>query len=568
MKLITKVEIENFRSIKKCKIEDIQEFNSLFGLNNSGKSNILRALNLFFNNETDKGHFLDFDSDFHQSKSKNKKTIKITVTFQLPQNFKFKKTLQAVEKFILKRKTNREITIKKIFVKGDWILDKIYLNKKPVAEKDLKKIDLFLNLINFRYIPNRILPVEILEREGFALQKAIARKLNKQRTGKKRIKKATEALSQAISKTSQALIEPISKELKKLSQNNTTVELITPSLVEDLISTSGYFLNTGNVKVRDIYQGSGIQSFLMFHTLHLIDRDYAQQFGWKQATIWAVEEPESSLHFDLEAQLAMFLFETVIKKDSRLQFFCTTHSMMFVQHTSKYVLVEKPSTETNCRMVESTDIYKETSESGISQHTHPLLFLPRQNILLCEGQTDVVFTKKIFELLNLDKTRLHITCLSKLRNKDDRGGVDTIKKYIEENKEMIDTRYRAHQTKVIILLDWEADIDKKFKAVKNIAGVSVIQWPEEKINAKTKKLKGIESLYPERFFKESMQEDQFKDILSKDGNGNYNYSGGINKQAIPKLKNELSQKIDNELLKKDIKHLKEFIESEIMIYKG
>ena len=568
MKLITKVEIENFRSIKKCKIEDIQEFNSLFGLNNSGKSNILRALNLFFNNETDKGQFLDFDSDFHQSKSKHKKTIKITVTFSLPQNFKFQQKLKAVQAFILSRKNSREITIKKIFTKEDWLPYKIYLNTKLVGEKDLKKIDQFLNLINFRYIPNRILPVEILEKEGFALKKAIAKKLNIRKTDKKQIQEATEALSQAISKTSQALIEPISKELKKLSQNNTTVELITPSLVEDLISTSGYFLNTGNVKVKDTYQGSGIQSFLMFHTLHLIDKGYAQQFGWKQATIWAVEEPESSLHFDLEAQLAMFLFETVIKKKSRLQFFCTTHSTMFVQHTSKSALVEKSSTETNCRMVESIDIYKETSESGISQHTHPLLFFPRQNIILCEGKTDVVFIKKVFELLNLDKTRLHITCLSKLRDKNDKGGVDTIKRYVEENKEMIDIRYRSHQTKVVILLDWEANIDKKFEIIKKIKGVSVIQWPEEKINAKTKKLKGIESLYPERFFEESMQEDQFKDVLSKDGNENYNYSDGINKKAIPELKNKLSQKIDSELLKKDIKYLKDFIENEIMIYKG
>ncbi len=32
-------------------------------------------------------------------------------------------------------------------------------------------------------------------------------------------------------------------------------------------------------------QVSGMQSLLMFETLHLIDRDYFQRFGWNQAAI-------------------------------------------------------------------------------------------------------------------------------------------------------------------------------------------------------------------------------------------------------------------------------------------
>ena len=42
-------------------------------------------------------------------------------------------------------------------------------------------------------------------------------------------------------------------------------------------------------KIRDTEQGSGIQSLLMLETLYLIDRDYFQQFGWRQAAIWGVE---------------------------------------------------------------------------------------------------------------------------------------------------------------------------------------------------------------------------------------------------------------------------------------
>ena len=50
--VIKKIEISNFRSIHH-QIIDCKELNIFSGLNDSGKSNILKALNLFFNNETD-----------------------------------------------------------------------------------------------------------------------------------------------------------------------------------------------------------------------------------------------------------------------------------------------------------------------------------------------------------------------------------------------------------------------------------------------------------------------------------------------------------------------------------
>ncbi len=568
MQLITEIEIKNFRSIKHCKIKDIKDFNSLFGLNNSGKSNILRALNLFFNNETDNGQDLNFDFDFYQypSKIKKKKEIKISVTFELPENFKFKKKLKSVEKFILKSREKRKLTIEKIFGREYFLPEKIKLNNILVQEKDLRTIDRFLNLINFRYIPNRVLPVDILKREGYALKKALARKLNKQKLNKNKIKKSVEELAKAIKDTSKLLIQPIAEEFKRIFQNDTTVELITPDNVEDLVSTSGYFVTTSKTTVVDEYQGAGVQSFLMFHTLHLIDKDYAQQFGWKQATIWAVEEPESSLHSDLEAQLAMFLFKTVIEDKSRLQFFCTTHSTMFSQYSQKSVIVEKKENETNCRFIESKNIYKESIQLGISSYTHPILFFPHQDIVLCEGKTDVEFIRKIFELLGLDQQRICITCLSTLIAEQDFGGVNTIQKYIKENKGVIKLRYNFHNTKICVLLDWDIHINTAWKQIKNISGVSVVQWPEDQVQQKTKKLKGIESLYPERFIDEAFKNEGFKDILSKDGRDNYAYSQSSkdSKNSVEQLKKYLSGKVQKELLNTDVDYLKNFITTEIL----
>lgn len=45
---IRKIRIKNFRSLRDVALEDIEDFNVLIGKNNSGKSNVLESLALFF----------------------------------------------------------------------------------------------------------------------------------------------------------------------------------------------------------------------------------------------------------------------------------------------------------------------------------------------------------------------------------------------------------------------------------------------------------------------------------------------------------------------------------------
>jgi predicted ATP-dependent endonuclease of OLD family len=59
MKLLTNIRIEGFRSIQEAEIELDTDVTAFAGLNNSGKSNVLRGLNTFFNDETDPGHPVD-----------------------------------------------------------------------------------------------------------------------------------------------------------------------------------------------------------------------------------------------------------------------------------------------------------------------------------------------------------------------------------------------------------------------------------------------------------------------------------------------------------------------------
>ena len=87
--IIREIRKKNFRSIVEATIP-LDNFNIFVGLNDCGKSNVLKALNLFFNGETEAGHSLDFKRDYcqHGRTGKGKaKEIVIEVSIQVPEEF-------------------------------------------------------------------------------------------------------------------------------------------------------------------------------------------------------------------------------------------------------------------------------------------------------------------------------------------------------------------------------------------------------------------------------------------------------------------------------------------------
>ena len=87
--IIKKITIKNFRSIQKCAI-DFEDLTIISGCNDSGKSNLLKALNLFFNNQTDHNTRFDFDADyckFAVVPDKTAKEIQIELLLIPPQHF-------------------------------------------------------------------------------------------------------------------------------------------------------------------------------------------------------------------------------------------------------------------------------------------------------------------------------------------------------------------------------------------------------------------------------------------------------------------------------------------------
>lgn len=552
MKLISEIEINGFRSIRDIKLSGLDNFTALAGLNNAGKSNVLRALNAFFNEETDEGKYVDVDEDYFRPDlhKKKAKQIIISVTFSLPAHFNFRKGLEGVKKLL-----GNNFKLTKIWRRNE-IFPAYYLNdvNKELDLEDRKKVYSFLQLVNFRYIPNRVLPVDVIKKEQEALRDVLIRRLGR------KAKDSNPAFS-SIRETSDSLIQPMVQRLREASPDVGNIRLATPTSWTDMIFAFGYRLGDKGVETDDVSQGAGIQSLLMLETLHLIDLDYFQKFGWRQASIWAMEEPESSLHASLEARVASFLSSIASGKEGRLQILCTTHSDLIIQYANEAIILEKKGQET--KLVSQSnprEALKILSRAGVSRWVHPLLYFPLDPIILVEGKRDVPFFKKAIEYFK-PKRKPIITFLEEL-NETKTGGKDDIYNYIKANSLAIKSRLK--DAPVIVILDWDARNKKDSfeKLFSTSDPFKVIDWPDTALNPKLgKSFRGIERTYSDRLI--ALAENKGMSIArTKDD------ICSVESDQYEKIKDILDEIVREELTEADLVHAKDFIKTVLKAIPG
>ena len=155
MNIIKNVEISYFRSIYKSKLKDLRVLNVLSGRNDAGKSNVLRALNLFFNGQTDWQKDLNFYQDFsfnrldqvRKESVKGRQFISIAIEFYRPETYD--KSLPLT--FKVTRTWFRE---SKNYVETNNLEATEKAKKLPATLNTAKRfLQIFLNRVHFEYVP-------------------------------------------------------------------------------------------------------------------------------------------------------------------------------------------------------------------------------------------------------------------------------------------------------------------------------------------------------------------------------------------------------------------------------
>lgn len=293
MQIIDKIEISYFRSIYSISLKDCNDLNVITGGNDAGKSNILKALNLFFNNETEHDEDFDFLADLSRYReqearsTKGRMTIWIRLTFN---NFLGWKSLP--NKFTVKRTWNRY---------GDLPTDTV---DETIPSTTLGR---FLAKLSYHYIP------AVRSRDIFSdlLADLHDTLLRDESLG---LRQSSDQLVADLQNLTGEMAEGILERVKIQS----SIDL--PESLAELFRALNFVTKFGRHDIPLIFRGDGIQSrhlpFILGYISEKSDKYH----------IWGYEEPETSLEMAKSFDMAKD-FSDIFAKDNQL--FLTTHSPAF-----------------------------------------------------------------------------------------------------------------------------------------------------------------------------------------------------------------------------------------------
>ena len=509
MVIISDINIEKFRSCRLVNVNDCGDFNIFAGKNNSGKSNILRALNLFFKNEIEEGEYLDLSRDCN-SREKEKKRISITLTFKLNEKIKIQQTIQDVADLI-----GRGCKIKKeyVFDKADTsnYQTLYFLNDRLLDDKEKALTEQFLNLFNFRYIQSNKTALSVLTENLKELQSELKfryRSSYRDESIRKELDEKQKDSIDVIKTLAAQMLNPISQEIVKADQTIEDVNIGTPNEIVELLNTVSYQIKLkSGIILNEKFQGNGMQSILLFSILYLIDRNYHRKFGWKIATIWAIEEPESFLHFNLENQLANYLSSNATNLKERFQIFSTTHSNVFPQYADSNYYIEKKqeiinSYWTECEKMNTHEFLFRIQKNNISASLNIFSMYPLEKLIIVEGNRDEYIFNEILKELKIKKVR--VFSVSHLLSDSKKGGETQIEHLINGNTNIL--KRRGIENNVFFIFDWDKD-EKSINNLKKRVGDynKIVYLEEEKRTCGLdKSFKGIEAFYPIEYIQEAI----------------------------------------------------------------
>ncbi|MDH5387627.1 MAG: ATP-binding protein [Gammaproteobacteria bacterium] len=304
MEIIKSVQIRKFRSIKSVtKGVDLTDLNIFVGQNDQGKSNFLRALNIFFNDETDRNQPFRFIDDYCYHSNTGKGTrheIRIDLVIHPPKHrFKHAKPLRWMKQWRQDGSISEE---RKYLESGEELPPRDNVSK-------------WLDKIRYRYVPaikGQTYFSSLMGELHDVLNEAHSDILNAQ----------GEEFISGI----QEVTDTITQELTEQIQISNTIQV--PSDFKQLFSNLDFGVKVGTNTYHLKQRGDGIKIRhipVILKYMSEQERNISRAGYVKPDTIWGFEEPENNL----ELRYAYELAEKFKEYSKDIQIFVTTHSPAF-----------------------------------------------------------------------------------------------------------------------------------------------------------------------------------------------------------------------------------------------
>jgi len=498
VQFIRGIRVTDFRSIAAAALTDVGDVTPIVGLNGSGKSNLMRALNLFFVGVVESGVALDLRRDFREPGRQVKLRVQVEVDLDYS-------VFTSLRRELTDALTQLAGGSSRITVRKDWALDPV--TREPlmslyagatggavnsVAPENLPLVTRLLNVVRFRYVPNHVHPSRILSDE----EKEIRRMLF-DRLGKRQV--LQDQVVQSIGNVASELMQPILGVMTSATGDVATVELATPTDWRDLAWAFGMKMRGTQTQSFDaLLHGSGVQSILAYAVLHAVDTSFSGTFGWRKGAIWALEEPESFLHVGLQEELARLL--SSYGEGDPVQILFSTHATPFLGVSSRGLLAAMDqSGRTDFTAVDKADLLRVAYTTRISPFAHALHTGPPKAMLLVEGKNDRDLLLRAYEegavpnpfdvqaLEDLDPTL--------------QGGDDVVR-WLKYNSPALAAR--PETSPVYALRDWESGqsvVNSLDQALSIHATSKCLVWPRDLTNPDlSDRFVGIEKFFSTIFF--------------------------------------------------------------------
>lgn len=302
--MISEISIRNFRSITSANMK-ADWITTLVGANDAGKSNVLRALNLFFNGETNPEEHFEFIRDYNQFapvRTRKAAQIEIAITFDLPEGYQ-------------REGQPSQIVWQKVWRRDGEVRDlekRSFSDGQPFPARS--KIPALLDRIRFTHVP------AIKDKAFFAdLQGRLYDVLSS--VAEKPLKDSAGAFQTQLGEQLRGLLET----LRVAFGAEATMRL--PENLREIFENLE--INSGEIPLSRRGDGIKIRHIpMMLRFIAQKQDDLFTRGGVRYTHIWGFEEPENNV--EMSAAFAMGdEFLDLIEGSDRFQLFVTTHSPIF-----------------------------------------------------------------------------------------------------------------------------------------------------------------------------------------------------------------------------------------------
>ncbi|WP_291590089.1 ATP-dependent nuclease [Comamonas sp. UBA7528] len=497
---LKEIRIKNFRTIETEQHLRIPGSMTIVGPNNSGKTNLLKAVQLLFTGLNNSyGYTRDSDLSFGASKSRTS----IVATFEGDPS-KENEIYEAIDELHELQGTTRsgnQINLNLYFTDTNTPVYSFFPNaKRPKGAKSVQYSRTHISLVNrvlgsfsLHYVPS----AKSVDQIYSELLAPFLRR---------RVSKVIEPYINKIDESLNDAAFSLNKELEIAGLHDLVASFSLPSQsIEKLVSGFDFLLSDPQ-KTPIQEKGMGIQTTALLAAFRWITK---QEISEGRSVLWLLEEPESYLHPNL-AESCNTILENLATEASVIK---TTHSMAFVPQDPNLV------SGTYLNTAKRTEIkqYKTFTEAVSSiRSALGIKFGDFYNLavfnVLVEGQSD----REIFEwLLNIIPPEKHQFPTLRKAKFEDFGGVKHLSGFLRATYQFIKNEYAC-----VTVFDGDEAGEIERKALQGYFGNCKIDFEANKHFVSVRSRFAIEGLFPDEWLINIQKENSaWFDSFSIDASG-------------------------------------------------